>query len=91
MKYIYLAFAALLQLSVSGCISDPKHVEDDFGTSVKQMVAAQIYDPAAASRPDLIPPLILDGEVAGAGVDGYREGAKKGEDRSTSKITFSVN
>ena len=90
MKYTYLTFIVLLQLSLTSCISDPKHVENDFGTSVRQMVDAQIYDPAAASQPDLIPPLIIDGTVAGTGIDGYRADAKRKE-KASSNITFSVN
>ena len=90
MKYPYLAFVVLLQLSVTGCISDPKQVEDDFGSSVKQMVNAQIYDPVAASQPDSMPPLILDGAVAGTGVDGYRTDAKRKE-KASSNISFSIN
>lgn len=90
MKHTYLVLITLLPLAVAGCVSDAQHVEDDFGKSVKQMVAAQIYDPAAASNPDVNPPLLLDGEVAGTSTDEYREAAKR-KDQDTNSITFSVN
>lgn len=90
MKYRYIVVIGLLQVSLAGCISDANYVEDDFGTSVRQMVDAQIYDPAAASQPDLIPPLLIDGEVVGTTVEGYRQDAKR-EDKAGSNIVFSID
>lgn len=67
----------LILLGLSGCISDPKYVEEEFGLSVKQMVEAQIYDPAAASNPLAAPPELIDGTAASESILGYREESKR--------------
>ena len=83
MKATHATAAIGMALGLSGCIIDPTHVEDDFGNSVRQMVAAQIYDPEAATMPDPEPPLLVDGVAASQSVIGYREDAKR-EDRTAS-------
>lgn len=88
MRFSHLIVFASLPLT--GCVLDPRHVEDDFGKSVKQMISAQIYDPKAASQPDELPPLLLDGEVAGTSMDGYREDAKRKE-KSDSNLTITID
>ena len=78
-------FASFIVLT--GCIIDPKHVEEDFGKSVRQMVNAQIYDPVIASNPAELGPETIDGPVSATSVEEYREGAKKEKDNP---ITFSI-
>ncbi len=68
----FVAFTAAVLLA--GCAStDATRVEEDFGTSVRQMVDAQIYDPEAAKNPRKDPPMGLDGVQAEAVLDVYRE------------------
>lgn len=52
----------IIGIGASACaFQDPKRVENDFGNSVRLMVAEQIYDPAAAQNPaPNLPPLIGD-------------------------------
>ena len=76
---------------VAGCSMDPSRVEEDFGKSVRQMVAAQIADPEAASNPDLDGPDLLDGVAGEYSVDAYRDRAKgESADSNNSGITISV-
>ena len=75
-------------LFLSGCISDPKIVEEDFGKSVQQMINGQIADPAVASNPDLEGPLLIDGVAASESVLGYRKDAKRPEKRQA--VDFSL-
>jgi len=89
MKCHNLTFCLLASIALSGCISDPKYVEEDFGKSVTQMINAQIYDPKAASQPDELPPLLVDGEVATIGVDGYRESTKR-KDSKPSNVSITL-
>lgn len=66
-----------LSTLASGCISDPKFVEEDFGNSVRQMVQSQIYDPAAASTPSELPPESQDGVTSSTSVEDYQEHSKR--------------
>lgn len=68
-------------LTLGGCAMDPTHLEDDFGSSVRQMVAAQIHDPETASDPDPNAPDLVDGVATSRAVQGYREDAKREERR----------
>ncbi len=76
---IRTAVVALSVMSASlaaGCATtdtDPVRVEDDFGKSVRQMISAQIYDPAAARNPAVQPPMGLDGVQATAVLQAQRE------------------
>lgn len=90
MKSVLYSALALFVL-LTGCVIDPKNVEEDFGKSVKQMVDAQIYDPKAATNPDLIAPLILDGSAAGSSVETVREKSKGKGDEKKQPLTINVN
>jgi hypothetical protein len=50
---------AVAALAAAGCADAPS--EADYGNSVKQMVEAQTYDPAASANPPEQPPLASDG------------------------------
>ena len=80
----YVALAGCLLIGLGGCSADPKYVEADFGNSVRQMVAAQIYDPVVASDPVEEPPELLDGTGASESVTGYRQSARRSSARNQS-------
>ena len=56
-----LAFASLTS---TGCSTEPKRVEADFGNSVHQMVQASTYNPEAAASTESIPVIGMDGKRA---------------------------
>lgn len=64
--------AALLAAGCATTDTDAVRVEDDFGSSVRQMVNAQVYDPQAAKTSGTEPPLGLDGVQGEAVLDTYR-------------------
>lgn len=62
-------------LLVTACSwTEPARVEEDFGRSVRNMVAEQIFDPATARTPSTGVPGI-DGTAASAAVAGYGKAA----------------
>jgi type IV pilus biogenesis protein CpaD/CtpE len=63
----------------SGCATEPSGVEEDFGTSVRQMIRAQTYDPSTLENPSREPVTGLDGEYAEAVVDAYKGDIAKPE------------
>ena len=56
-----LAFASLTS---TGCSTEPKRVEADYGNSVNQMVQASTYNPEAAASTESIPVVGMDGKRA---------------------------
>lgn len=66
--------AALAALALAGGCAwhEPERVEENFGASVRQMIAAQIADPRAASEPAEDGPNRLDGPTSQIGLEGYR-------------------
>ena len=56
-----LIFASLAS---TGCSTEPKRVEADFGNSVNQMVQASTYNPEAAASTESIPVYGMDGKRA---------------------------
>ena len=75
----------------ASCAMGPTHVEEDFGRSVRQMVDAQISDPAAAADPSPHAPDRLDGVGAEEALSGYREGARRGRDGAGTEIQLSID
>lgn len=70
--------AASTLLVITACtFPDPSRVEADFGNSVRNMVAEQIYDPAIASDPELFGPDELAGDVAAASVANYEAASRE--------------
>ena len=69
-----LAGLALAALALAGGCAwqEPGRVESDFGNSVRQMIAAQIDDPRAASAPAVDGPNRLDGPTSQIGLESYR-------------------
>jgi len=56
-----LAFASMTS---TGCSTEPKRVEADYGNSVHQMVQASTYNPEAAASTESIPVYGMDGKRA---------------------------
>lgn len=75
-----ITYFFLATLLVSGCsFQNPTRVENDFGVSVRTMVAAQIYDPEAAAEPAILGPETLGGDAAQISVDRYLELYREGK------------
>lgn len=58
---ISLTFASLTS---TGCSTEPKRVEADYGNSVHQMVQASTYNPEAAASTESVPVYGMDGKRA---------------------------
>ena len=56
-----LAFASLTS---TGCSTEPKRVEADYGNSIHQMVQASTYNPEAAASTESLPVYGMDGKRA---------------------------
>lgn len=82
------AFIGLASYMISGCLTPPKTLEEDFGVSVRQMVKSQIYDPVVAAEPGDLPPEILDGFAASESINGYRERSVYEEDDDDEDLTL---
>lgn len=82
--------AFILVCSLSSCAMDPVYVEQDFGNSVRQMVAAQISDPDTAANPSPDAPYLLDGVSAEESVNGYRRDAIR-KDSAQREIRLSID
>lgn len=89
MKSIPMTVCATLL--TTSCAMGPTHVEDDFGRSVRQMVDAQISDPAVAADPSPNAPDRLDGVGAQETLSGYREGARRSRDGAGREIQLSID
>ena len=57
-KVLIGTVTAVAALAAAGCADAPS--EADYGNSVKQMVEAQTYDPAASANPPEQPPMASD-------------------------------
>ena len=66
---ILLTFASLTS---TGCSTEPKRVEADYGNSVHQMVQASTYNPEAAASTESIPVYGLDGKRAMNSLDAMK-------------------
>jgi len=64
-----LAFASLTS---TGCSTEPKRVEADFGNSVHQMVQASTYNPEAAASTESLPVYGMDGKRAMNSLDAMK-------------------
>lgn len=81
-----LAVAALL---LSGCADTPLS-DADYGESVRQMVQAQTFDPAAASNPPELPPEITDGARLAEALEIYRKDVAKGITEVKQPVVFEI-
>lgn len=76
MKSLICLSSALVVAFASGCATD-SYTDENFGSSVRQMIRAQIYDPVAAERPSPDPVTGLDGQQAGAILEQHRGAISK--------------
>ena len=61
-----------LSAATSGCSTEPKRVEADYGNSITQTVQAATYNPEAAASTESIPVFGLDGKRAMSTLDAMR-------------------
>ena len=54
----------IVMVMSTGCSTEPKRVEADYGNSVNQMVQAATYNPEAAASTESIPVFGMDGKRA---------------------------
>ena len=81
MTYTFLGVTilAIAGVTSSGCISEPKRVEADFGNSVNQMVQASTYNPEAAASTESKPVIGMDGKRAIRALDAMRTDTERVE------------
>lgn len=75
-------------LGVAGCANTTS--DEDYGQSVRQMVQAQTFDPAAASNPPELAPEITDGARLQNALDVYRKDVAKGNTEVKQPVIFEV-
>lgn len=76
-------------LAVSGCTDTPV-ADADYGNSVRHMVQAQTFDPAAASNPPELAPEVTDGARLKNALDVYRKDVAKGNEEVKQSVVFEV-
>ena len=79
--------APLAIMVTPGCATDPVVVESGFGDSVRMMVIAQTFDPAAGNKPIVAVP--LDGEYGQSVLRRYRCDVES-KDTVSNEIIFNV-
>ncbi len=85
-----IATIGIIGFSVSSCaFQDPKRVEDDFGNSVRTMIAEQIYDPAVAQTPSPNVPGLL-GDAATTSLDTYGAAGRQTRNERTRNAQSAV-
>ena len=65
---------------LTGCNSEPKRVEADYGNSVTQMIQASTYNPEAAASTESKPVIGMDGKRAISTLDAMQTDTKRVED-----------
>ena len=82
MTYTFLGVTilAIAGVTSTGCISEPKRVEADYGNSVNQMVQAATYNPEAAASTESIPVMGMDGKRAIRALDAMQTDTERVED-----------
>jgi len=79
-KYLGSAMIALALVITTGCSTEPKRVEADYGNSVHQMIQASTYNPEAAASTESIPVLGMDGRRAIRSLDAMQTDTTRPED-----------
>jgi hypothetical protein len=76
MRYVHkipmLGVTTLLAL-LAGCETTPSATESDFGRSVREMVSAQVSDPAAGTAPSTAPAPSPDNDSVNAAIGEMRK------------------
>jgi len=80
--YSLLGFTVLsiASMVLTGCNSEPKRVEADYGNSVTQMIQAATYNPEAAASTESKPVIGMDGKRAISTLDAMQTDTKRVED-----------
>jgi len=65
---------------LTGCNSEPKRVEADYGNSVTQMIQASTYNPEAAASTESKPVIGMDGKRAISTLDAMQTDTQRVED-----------
>ena len=81
-----MAFGASL---LAGCADTPL-ADEDYGSSVRQMIQAQTFDPAAASNPPALAPEITDGARLEEALEVYRKDVAKGITEIKRPVVFEI-
>ena len=71
---------SVMTLAITGCSTEPKRVEADYGNSVTQTVQAATYNPEAAASTESIPVLGLDGKRAMRTLDAMQTDTERPQD-----------
>ena len=71
---------SVMTLAITGCSTEPKRVEADYGNSVTQTVQAATYNPEAAASTESIPVLGLDGKRAMRSLDAMQTDTERPKD-----------
>jgi hypothetical protein len=88
MNIIHKSGFVIAVLTASGCANTSS--DEDYGQSVKHMVQAQTFDPAAASNPPEFAPEITDGARLQNALDVYRKDVAKGSTDVKQPVIFEV-
>ena len=89
MKLPACILAGALMASMAGCADTPPR-DAEFGDTVRSMVDAQTFDPAAASNPPEAVPESGDGQRLENVVDGYRKDVSRGVEDVRRDIVINV-
>jgi hypothetical protein len=89
MNSIHTTALALVTLLLGGCADTPL-ADADYGNSVRQMVRAQTFDPAAASNPAALAPEITDGARLEKALEVYRKDVAKGITEVKQPVIFEI-
>ena len=71
---------SIASMVLTGCNSEPKRVEADYGNSVTQMIQASTYNPEAAASTESKPVIGMDGKRAISTLDAMQTDTKRVED-----------
>jgi hypothetical protein len=89
MNTLHATALVIATLLLAGCADTPL-ADADYGKSVRQMVQAQTFDPAAASNPPELPPEITDGARLAEALEVYRKDVAKGITEVKQPVIFEI-
>jgi hypothetical protein len=89
MNTLHATAIAIVTLWIAGCADTPL-ADADYGNSVRQMIQAQTFDPAAASNPPALGPDITDGARLEAALEIYRKDVAKGITEVKQPVIFEI-
>ena len=80
--YSLLGITALsiASMVLTGCNTEPKRVEADYGNSVTQLIQASTYNPEAAASTESKPVIGMDGKRAISTLDAMQTDTERVED-----------